>query len=450
MITLLIFVVTISVLVVVHEMGHYLVARLCGVKVLRFSVGFGKVLYSKRFMGGETEWVVSAIPLGGYIKMLDEREGEVATHELHLAFNRKPVLQRMAIVVAGPAANLLLATLLFWALFAYGVPGLKPVLGEVLPKTPAAVAHFKAEETIVSIDKQVIQTWEQMSWTLLDLALGGATEAHIETRTAQGEWVQHVLNLQTLSPNDLDQDFLQILGLQPRQPTIYPVIGKVMEGGVAQQAGLLSDDLILRVDDQIVETWKDWVEIVRSHPEQLLRLEVERRGVLLAISITPAAIREAGEVVGKIGAAPYIDQHELDALLTQVRYDLPIALEYAIQKTWKTARVSLKMIGKMLRGDMSLKKLSGPIAIADYAGQSAQMGVITYLGFLALISISLGVLNLLPIPLLDGGHLLYYTVELIKGSPLSEQAWRVGQGVGIALLVTVMGIALVNDIGRLL
>ena len=450
MITLLIFVVTISVLVVVHEMGHYLVARLCGVKVLRFSVGFGKVLYGKRFMGGETEWVVSAIPLGGYIKMLDEREGEVATHELHLAFNRKPVLQRMAIVVAGPAANLLLAILLFWALFAYGVPGLKPVLGEVLPKTPAAVAHFKAEETIVSIDKQVIQTWEQMSWTLLDLALGGATEAHIETRTAQGEWVQHVLNLQTLSPNDLDQDFLQILGLQPRQPTIYPVIGKVMEGGVAQQAGLLSDDLILRVDDQIVETWKDWVEIVRSHPGQLLRLEVERRGVLLAISITPAAIREAGEVVGKIGAAPYIDQHELDALLTQVRYDLPIALEYAIQKTWKTARVSLKMIGKMLRGDMSLKKLSGPIAIADYAGQSAQMGVITYLGFLALISISLGVLNLLPIPLLDGGHLLYYTVELIKGSPLSEQAWRVGQGVGIALLVTVMGIALVNDIGRLL
>ncbi len=450
MITLLIFVVTISVLVVVHEMGHYLVARLCGVKVLRFSVGFGKVLYGKRFMGGETEWVVSAIPLGGYIKMLDEREGEVATHELHLAFNRKPVLQRMAIVVAGPAANLLLAILLFWALFAYGVPGLKPVLGAVLPKTPAAVAHFKAEETIVSIDKQVIQTWEQMSWTLLDLALGGATEAHIETRTAQGEWVQHVLNLQTLSPNDLDQDFLQILGLQPRQPTIYPVIGKVMEGGVAQQAGLLSDDLILRVDDQIVETWKDWVEIVRSHPGQLLRLEVERRGVLLAISITPAAIREAGEVVGKIGAAPYIDQHELDALLTQVRYDLPIALEYAIQKTWKTARVSLKMIGKMLRGDMSLKKLSGPIAIADYAGQSAQMGVITYLGFLALISISLGVLNLLPIPLLDGGHLLYYTVELIKGSPLSEQAWRVGQGVGIALLVTVMGIALVNDIGRLL
>ena len=450
MITLLIFVVTISVLVVVHEMGHYLVARLCGVKVLRFSVGFGKVLYGKRFMGGETEWVVSAIPLGGYIKMLDEREGEVATHELHLAFNRKPVLQRMAIVVAGPAANLLLAILLFWALFAYGVPGLKPVLGEVLPKTPAAVAHFKAEETIVSIDKQVIQTWEQMSWTLLDLALGGATEAHIETRTTQGEWAQRVLNLQTLSPNDLDQDFLQILGLQPHQPTIYPVIGKVMEGGVAQQAGLLSDDLILRVDDQIVETWKDWVEIVRSHPGQSLRLEVERRGVLLAISITPVAIREAGEVVGKIGAAPYIDQHELDALLTQVRYDLPIALEYAIQKTWKTAKVSLKMMGKMLRGDMSLKKLSGPIAIADYAGQSAQMGVITYLGFLALISISLGVLNLLPIPLLDGGHLLYYTVELIKGSPLSEQAWRVGQGVGIALLVTVMGIALVNDIGRLL
>jgi regulator of sigma E protease len=448
MITLLAFIAAIAILVVIHEMGHYCVARLCGVKVLRFSVGFGKTIYTKRFANSETDWVISAIPLGGYVKMLDEREGKVVAQELHLAFNRKPVLQRMAIVVAGPVANLLLAILLFWALFIYGVPSLKPVLGKVLPNTPAATASLQAQETIISINEQAIPSWEQVSWVLLDLALQGATEAHIEARTTQGEVVRHVLNLRALTPDNMDENFLHSLGLQPYQPLVPPVIGKLVEGGVAQRAGLLSNDKILRVDSQRIEDWKELVEAVRGHPGQLLKLEIERSGTLRVLNLTPEIASEANITVGKIGAAPYIDRRELDALLTVVRYTPLAAFEHAVRKTWEISKVSLKTLGKMVIGEMSLKNLSGPITIADYAGQSAQMGIVAYLNFLALISISLGVLNLLPIPLLDGGHLLYYMAELIKGSPMSENAWGAGQKVGIVLLFTLMALALFNDFSR--
>jgi regulator of sigma E protease len=449
MITLLSFIAAIAILVVIHEMGHYWVARLCGVKVLRFSVGFGKAIYTKRFANSETDWVISAIPLGGYVKMLDEREGEVVTHELHLAFNRQPVLQRMAIVVAGPVANLLLAIILFWALFIYGVPSLKPVLGEILPNTAAASASMNAQETILSINEQAIPSWEQVSWGLLDIVLQGDTEARIEARTVQGDIVLHVLDLKALTSDNMNEDFLRSLGLQPYQPLVRPVIGKLVEGGVAQRAGLLPDDKILRVDSQSIEDWKDLVKAVRGHPGQLLRLEVERSGTLQVLHLTPEATSEANITVGKIGAAPHIDQRELDALLTNVHYAPLAAFGHAVRKTWDISKVSLKSLGKMVSGEMSLKNLSGPITIADYAGQSAQMGVVAYLSFLALISISLGVLNLLPIPLLDGGHLLYYMVELIKGSPMSEKVWGAGQKVGIALLVTLMALALFNDFSRL-
>jgi regulator of sigma E protease len=449
MITLLSFIAAIAILVVIHEMGHYWVARLCGVKVLRFSVGFGKAIYTKRFANSETDWVISAIPLGGYVKMLDEREGEVVTHELHLAFNRQPVLQRMAIVVAGPVANLLLAIILFWALFIYGVPSLKPVLGEILPNTAAASASMNAQETILSINEQAIPSWEQVSWALLDIVLQGDTEARIEARTVQGDIVLHVLDLKALTSDNMNEDFLRSLGLQPYQPLVRPVIGKLVEGGVAQRAGLLPDDKILRVDSQSIEDWKDLVKAVRGHPGQLLRLEVERSGTLQVLHLTPEATSEANITVGKIGAAPHIDQRELDALLTNVHYAPLAAFGHAVRKTWDISKVSLKSLGKMVLGEMSLKNLSGPITIADYAGQSAQMGVVAYLSFLALISISLGVLNLLPIPLLDGGHLLYYMVELIKGSPMSEKVWGAGQKVGIALLVTLMALALFNDFSRL-
>ncbi len=448
MTTLLAFIVAIAVLVVIHELGHYWVARLYGVKVLRFSVGFGRALYTKRFANGETEWVIAALPLGGYVKMLDEREGEVEPHELHRAFNRQPVLRRMAIAVAGPVANLLLAIALYWVLFVYGVPGLKPLLGEVAPQTPAAAAQLQAQETIISINGRATPSWQEVRWVLLDLALQGA-EVRIEGRTAQGEVVQHVLDLKVLAPADLDGDFLRKLGLQPYQLPVYPVIGKLIEGGVAQRVGLRAGDHILRVDGRAITHWKELVETVRSHPAQVLRLDIERDGSVLNLDITPEVSREGGGTIGKIGVAPHIDQQAFDALLTEVRYAPLAALGQALRKTWETSVLSLKMLGKMVLGEMSLKNLSGPITIADYAGQSAHMGVAAYLSFLALISISLGVLNLLPIPLLDGGHLLYYTVELIKGSPVSEKAWEAGQKVGIALLITLMVVALYNDFSRL-
>jgi len=449
MTTLWAFILAIALLVMVHELGHYWIARWCGVKVLRFSVGFGKPLYIKKFIGGETEWVISAIPVGGYVKMLDEREGEAEEHELHRAFNRQPVVQRMAIVVAGPVANLLLAVVLYWVLFMHGVQGLKPVLGEIAPQTPAAVAQLRAQETILSINGEPVPSWQDMRWILLDLAFQGA-EARIEGRTVQGETVQHVLDLKVLAPGDLDGDFLQKLGLQLFQPLVQPIIGKLTEGGVAQRAGLRQGDYIRRMDGGTITRWTELVEMVRNHPGRSLRLEVERSGNFLVLDITPEAVNENGRQVGKIGAGPYLDKQAFDALLTEVRYAPLAAFAQAVRRSWETAVMSLKAMGRMVIGEISLKNLSGPITIADYAGQSAKLGVAPYLDFLALISISLGVLNLLPIPLLDGGHLLYYMVELIKGSPVSEKAWEAGQNVGIALLVTLMAFALYNDISRLI
>jgi regulator of sigma E protease len=450
MTTLWSFLLAIAVLVVFHELGHYSVARLCGVKVLRFSVGFGRALYSKKFPGGDTEWLISLVPLGGYVKMLDEREGEVAPHELHRAFNRQPVLKRMAIILAGPVANLLLAVLLYWGLFIYGVPGIKPLLGDVVPQTPAAAAHLQARETIVSINGVPMPSWQEVRWALLDMALQQNASVHIEGRSAEGALITHDLDLGGIAAADLDSDFLQKLGLQVYQPQILPVIGKLLEKGVAERAGLRAGDRVLGVDGHDVGQWKDLVEIVRSHPGSALRLKIGRDGGVQEIMLTPDTVSEGGKQMGKIGAAPAIDQKVFDALMTEVRYAPFEALGQALHKTWETAAVSLKMIAKTLFGEVSLKNLSGPISIADYAGQSAQMGAVAYLGFLALISISLGVLNLLPIPLLDGGHLLYYTAELVKGSPVSEKAWDVGQNIGIALLAALMAFALYNDISRLL
>ena len=449
MTTLWAFALAIALLVVAHELGHYWVARWCGVKVLRFSVGFGKPLYIKKFAGGETEWVISAFPVGGYVKMLDEREGEVEEHELHRSFNHQPVVQRMAIVVAGPVANLLLAVILYWALFVHGVSGLKPILGEVAPQTPAAAAQLREQETILSINGESVPSWQDMRWMLLDPAFQGA-QVRIEGRTVQGEVVQHVLDLKVLAPSDLDSDFLQKLGLQLFQPLVPPIIDKLTEGGVAQRAGLRPGDHIRRVGGRTLTRWAELVEMVRSHPGSSLRMEIERSGNALVLDITPDAVNENGKQVGKIGAGPYLDKQAFDALLTEVRYSPLAALRQAVRRSWETAAVSLRVMGKMVLGEVSVKNLSGPITIADFAGQSAKLGVAPYLDFLALISISLGVLNLLPIPLLDGGHLLYYMAELIKGSPVSERVWEVGQNIGIALLVTLMAFALYNDISRLI
>ncbi len=449
MMTILAFVGAIALLVVFHEYGHYWVARRCGVKVLRFSLGFGKVLYSKRLRGSDTEWTLSAIPLGGYVKMLDEREGEVRPEELDMAFNRKPVLQRMAIVVAGPVANFLLAIVLYWMVFVLGVPGLKPIVGEITPASPAAYAQLQTGETIVSIDGETIPSWQELRWRLLDKALQQSTIG-IEGINASGITLYHQLDLSAISAKDLDGEFLDKVGLKLFRPVLLPVIGKMTADGVAQAAGVREGDVVLRADGVAVLHWEDLVGVVSSHPGRPVNLEIQRGEQMLSITLTPRSVVEAGVTVGKIGAGPKVNEAEWKALLNEVSYGPVAALQQSLRKTWDTSIISLKMLGKMVLGQVSMKNLSGPLTIADFAGQSAHMGLVAYLGFLALVSISLGVLNLLPVPLLDGGHLLYYVAELIKGSPVSEQAWEVGQKIGIAVLGTLMVFALYNDVNRLI
>jgi len=451
MITLLAFIGAIALLVVFHEYGHYWVARCCGVKVLRFSLGFGKVIYSKRFAGHDTEWVISSVPLGGYVKMVDEREDDVAPEDLPYAFNRKPVLQRMAIVVAGPLANFLLAIVLYWGLFVHGVPGLKPKLGDVPPGTPAAIAQLHSGETILRINGEAVPSWQELHWQLLELALkqaDGQREISIETQDASGISLMHVLDMSGLEAKDLDGDFLDKLGLKLYQPVILPVIGEVAEGSVAQLAGLQAGDRILRANGVPVQRWMEIVEVLRAHPGKAVQLDIQRGEKALNIAVIPQAVVESGKTVGKIGAAPQVDKQEWQRMYTEVSYGPLEALAKSLGKTWETSAISLKMMGKMVMGEVSIKNLSGPITIADYAGQSAKMGMVAYLSFLALVSISLGVLNLLPIPLLDGGHLLYYGAEFLKGSPVSEHSWEIGQKIGIALLGTLMVFAIYNDINR--
>jgi regulator of sigma E protease len=450
--TVLAFVVALGCLIVVHEFGHFLVARACGVKVLRFSVGFGRALWSRRLGRDSTEWVIAAFPLGGYVKMLDEREGRVPVQELPRAFNRKSVWRRIAIVIAGPAANFVLAIALYWFLFVSGVPGLKPVIGAPAPGSPAYGAGFSAGDTLLRIGSEMVPTWQEARWILLQNAVEReGPPVEIEVRTAKGDIRLLRLDLSRLSAADLDRDFLSGLGLTRYQPPLEPVIGEVVRGGAADSAGLTTGDVITAINGKRIESWGQVVTTVRNNPGVALAVEVRRNGATLpAISITPATIVEGERKVGRIGAAPRIDRNAMADMMTEVRYGVMTAGEKALRKTWETSWFSLRMLGKMVIGEVSLKNLSGPITIADYAGQSAQSGLASYLLFLALISISLGVLNLLPIPLLDGGHLMYYTVEVFKGAPVSDRAMEIGQHVGIALLFVLMAFALYNDIHRLI
>ena len=448
--TIAAFLVALGCLIVVHEFGHYLVARACGVKVLRFSVGFGRPLWARPLGRDGTEWVIAAFPLGGYVKMLDEREGPVAPEDLPRAFNRQSVWRRVAIVIAGPAANFLLAIALYWFLFIYGVPGITPMIAEPPGGTPARQAGFVAGDTLIKIGDEPVATWQDARWILLQRAVQKATVT-LEVRGARGDLGWRKLDLSGLTPADLDSDFLRALGLMRYQVPLKPVIGEVVSGGAAERAGLKAGDELVEINNQHIESWEQVVKTVRSSPGAALTIEIRRGAVLLpAMAVTPDRVIEGGQKIGKIGAAPRIDRAAMAAMIVEVRYGPFESLVRALQKTWDTSVFSFRMLGKMIIGEISLKNLSGPITIADYAGQSAQSGLASYLLFLALISISLGVLNLLPIPLLDGGHLMYYTFEIFKGSPVSDRAIEIGQHVGMALLFTLMAFALYNDINRLI
>lgn len=448
--TLLAFVIALGLLITFHEFGHYLVARWSGVKVLRFSIGFGRPLYKKVMGQDQTEWIVAAIPLGGYVKMLDEREGSVSAHELTRAFNRQPVLKRFAIVAAGPLANFLLAIMLYWLLFVAGVTGIKPVLGDVEPMTLAASAELHAGETIVKVDNQFVATWQDVRLALLDRAVDRDATVELEVMAEDNAIHKRMLDFSTFHPDELNADFLTKIGLNIYKPVLTSVIGQVIAGSAADKTGLQAEDEILAIDGKEILYWDEVVSEVRANPERELEIEILRDKSVIKLVLVPEKTRENQSEIGKAGIAPKIEHAALENLLVTTSYSPFAALVKAVLKTWDMTYFTLRMLGKMVTGDVSLKNVSGPITIADYAGQSAQMGIVAYLGFLALVSISLGVLNLLPIPVLDGGHLMYYIIEMIRGTPLSERVMEIGHQIGMGLLITLMLFALHNDLLRLI
>ena len=455
MMTLLAFIITIGLLVTIHEYGHFQVARWCNVKVLRFSIGFGKPLWQKTFGKDNTEFVLAAIPLGGFVKMLDEREQQTEENpvpqseaDLKRAFNRQSVWKRIAIVLAGPVANLLLAIILYWGLFMLGVTGMRPIIGVVEDNGLAAQASLKSGEVIQKIAGKPVSTWQEARWLILEESLENKT-VEIEAINNNNELLQHTLSFEGIN-NDAEIDILKKIGLDVFKPNIPAVIGEILPNSAAEKAGFMPDDKILQIDNVVTEDWERVVNIIKLSPNKKLQFEIKRGQEIVRIDATPEAIKENNQTIGRMGAGVKLDKHELDNLLITLNYSPLISLQKALAKTWDTSIFSMKMLGKMLTGQVSLKGISGPVTIATFAGESANLGLKTFLGFLALVSISIGVLNLLPIPVLDGGHLMYYMVEILKGSPVSEQAMLAGQKIGFVLLGLLMTIALFNDFNRLI
>lgn len=451
--TLLAFIVALGTLVIVHELGHFLVARWCGVKVLRFSVGMGRVIWSRRFGKDRTEWALSILPLGGYVKMLDAREQDLSglsEQERRREFTGQSVWRRIAIVAAGPVANFILAIFLFTGLYLHGMPEPVPRLRAAPPESIAYQAGIRPNQLITAIDGQPVSGWSDVRWRLLQLALDKKT-AHIDVSTprpgTQGGFLLDTVNLPLngLSAKDMEGDFLRTLGIDLARPPA--VMGQTAPDGPAARAGLLAGDLVQRVDGVAVADGLAFVRLVRASPDRPLHIEGLRGGRPFSLDVTPDSVegKNGGPAIGRI----QVEVQMLPEMAT-VSDDLPEALSKATRRTWDTSVMTVKMLGRMLIGQVSWKNITGPITIADYAGQTARVGLISYLSFMALISISLGVMNLLPIPVLDGGHLLYYSVEILTGRPVSERFSAIAQRAGLGVLMTLMLVAAFNDIVRLM
>lgn len=439
--------VALGVLVTFHEFGHFWVARRCGVKVLRFSVGFGMPLLRWHDRRG-TEFVIAAIPLGGYVKMLDEREGEVAVEELDQSFNRKSVRQRIAIVAAGPIANFLLALVFFWGLAMLGSQQVRPVIGDVEAGSIAAQAGLAAGQEIIAIDGEPTTGWAAVNLQLVRrLGESGALQVLVREQGATAESPRQLVLDKWLKGAD-EPDPIRSLGIRPWRPALPPVLAELDPKGPAQAAGLKSGDRLLALDGQPLNDWQQVVDWVRMHPGSKIVLQVERDGAQVEIPVTLASRGESKAPSGYLGAGVKAVDWPSE-MLREVSYGPLEAIGEGARRTWTMSVLTLESLKKMLFGELSVKNLSGPITIAKVAGASAQSGIADFLNFLAYLSISLGVLNLLPIPVLDGGHLLFYLIEWARGRPLSDRVQGWGIQIGISLVVGVMLLALVNDLGRL-
>jgi len=444
---LLAFIVAILILVSIHEFGHFWVARKLGVKVLKFSIGFGKPLFTWRGKQDDTEYVLAMIPLGGYVKMLDEREAPVSPEEAARAFNRQSLPVRSAIVIAGPLFNFLFAIAAFWAVSMMGEIGLRPLLGEVSPSSIADKAGFRQGDEIVSINGKVTPTWsiaiqEFASSSIADTAI------KVEVLDKSGLLDSREVAAGEIGDIALVKDLLGHLGLEPERPMVPAVIGKVVMGEPAEMAGLKAGDKIVSADDEGMKTWQQWVKYVQARPNEAINLVIDRDGNELSIVLTPKALERGDKVIGRIGAA----NQPVPGMAERYRVEYSLgavdAFTAAVSKTGEYSILTLKVMWRIVTGQASVQNLSGPLTIADVAGKTASYGLVHFLKFLAVISISLGVLNLLPIPVLDGGHLLYFAVEAVKGGPIPEEWMVYGQKIGILLLAGLMGIAFYVDITR--
>ena len=439
--------VALGVLVTFHEFGHFWVARRCGVKVLRFSVGFGMPLLRWHDRRG-TEFVIAAIPLGGYVKMLDEREGEVPADQLDQSFNRKTVRQRIAIVAAGPIANFLLAIVFFWVLAMLGSQQVRPVIGAVEADSMAAKAGLVAGQEIVSIDGEPTTGWGAVNLQLVRrLGESGTVNVVVREQDSSAELSRELALDHWLKGAD-EPDPIKSLGIRPWRPALPPVLAELDPKGPAQAAGLKTGDRLLALDGQPLGDWQQVVDLVRVRPDTKIVLKIEREGAQIDVPVTLAVRGEAKAAGGYLGAGVKgVDWPP--SMVREVSYGPLAAIGEGAKRTWTMSVLTLESLKKMLFGELSVKNLSGTITIAKVAGASAQSGVADFLNFLAYLSISLGVLNLLPIPVLDGGHLLFYLVEWARGRPLSDRVQGWGIQIGISLVVGVMLLALVNDLGRL-
>jgi len=450
--TVLAFLLTLAVLIVVHEYGHYRVAVACGVKVLRFSIGFGRVVWRHQRSPEHTEFVLSALPLGGYVRMLDEREAPVAPDELHRAFNRKPLRQRAAIVAAGPIANLLLAVLLYAGSHWIGVDEPKAVMGTPVAGSLAERAGLRPGDWAQAWQDGEgqwvpVRSLNDLRWHVTQHVMRGEP-LQLQVSDAAGRGNRQVrLGLDELGAQEMDATLVKRIGLGPAYSE--PVLGEVKAGGPAQAAGLRQGDQVLRVDGQVLSDAQGLRERIRASVRdgqaQAMVWQVQRAGQTLDVTVTPRAVRDGERLVGRvdafIGAPPALVKVQMGAFE---------GLAQGAERTWEVSSLTLRMLGRMVIGQASLRNLSGPLTIADVAGQSAQQGLAYYLGFLALVSVSLGILNLLPLPMLDGGHLMYYIFEALTGRPVPDQWLERLQRGGIAVLLLMMSVALFNDVARLL